>query len=176
MTMSTEISVEMHLPVAWAEAPQEATDGVLLLRVLDLLEASSQHYDEDGSEDALRWQAMEARIDLCLQLLGQLLARDAPRTPPTAILLSGVGASWRARSPLPVGQSGTLLLYLSRRILQPLVLPATVMTCVSDGEVWGVSVRFAILDEEFQDWLDKTVFRYHRRHISQLKRHHDDLT
>lgn len=173
--MSTEISVEMHIPLAWVETPMDAIDGALLLRVLDQMEAAPSHYEDDGGEESLRWQAMEARIDLCLQLLGQLLAKDAPRTQPTVVCLSGVGARWRASMPLNIGQSGNLLLYLSRRIPQPLVLPATVVHCAADGAGWQVHVHFSMLDEEFQDWLDKTVFRYHRRYISQLKRQHDDL-
>ncbi len=170
----TAISIQLDVPVEWREQPSVTTDGVLLLRVLELLEAAPLHFDDNGSEESLRWQALEARVDLCLTLLGNILARDTPIPPAVEVFLSGEGATWLHATPLLPGISGTFAVYPSLRIPQALLLPAHVIQCRAVADQWQVTVRFDALATDLQDWLDKMVFRYHRRQISQLRRHDED--
>lgn len=173
--MPTAITIHADLPVVWhPNAPPAGSDGVLLLRVLSLLEAAPPHYDEDDSLEVLRWQALEARMDLCLQLLGQILLRDGPLPQVCPLQLSGEGASWQSQVPMQAGEFGTLALYLSPRIPQPLLLPARLITVQALTQGWQVEARFELGDVELQDWLDKTIFRRHRREIFERKHSHDE--
>lgn len=174
--MPTAIAIHADLPLAWhADQAPVAGDGVLLLRVLSLLEASPPHLDDEDGPDSVRWQALEARIDLCLQLIGQLLARGAPLPPVASVALNGESARWRAAAPIAPGGRGALGLYLSPRIPQALLLPAVITGCSPDGDRWLVDAHFELHDDELQDWLDKTIFRRHRREIFDRKHpSHDD--
>ncbi|QDQ25214.1 hypothetical protein FNU76_01965 [Chitinimonas arctica] len=173
--MAAALSIDLDLPLAWLHAaPPPGTDGVLLLRVLALLEAAPPHLDDEDGPEALRWQALEARVDLTLQLLGQLLARGEPLPPTRPLVLHGGGASWLAATALPVGDVGTLVLHLSPRIPQPLYLSAHIDSCLAEAGGWRVNCSFQHLDAELQDWLEKTIFRRHRREIFERKHPHDD--
>ncbi|MGQ5522962.1 PilZ domain-containing protein [Chitinimonas sp. PSY-7] len=174
--MPTHIKIHADLPLAWySDEPQAGSDGILLLRVLALLEAAPPNYNEDDSVETLRWQGLEARVDLCMMLLGQLLLRDGLLPDVCPVELSGEGASWTSPGKLSSGQHGTLALYLSPRIPQPLLLPASLTDVQQkDDGSWLVQARFELGDLELQDWLDKTIFRRHRREIFERKHAHDD--
>lgn len=175
--MNTAISITMHIPLGWRSGKADGGAGILTLRVLELMEAAPLRYDEEGSEETLRWQALEARVDLCLQMLAQLLARDSALPAEQEVQLSGTGAHWRSEQANMVGEHGSLALYLSPQVPQALLLPARITACQQVEQGWLTSVQFERLDPELQDWLDKTIFRHHRRQISQLRRHaHDDET
>ncbi|HEY9102092.1 PilZ domain-containing protein [Chitinimonas sp.] len=173
--MAPTLTIKLDAPLAWqASAGTTNTDGVLLLRVLALQEAAPPHLDEEDGPDALRWQAMEARLDLTLQLLGQLLARGEPAPPARTLELSGEGARWQSTAPQAVGSEGLLALYLSPSIPQALQLPARVTQCqeIAAGQ-WQIEVSFQHRDAELQDWLEKTIFRRHRREVYERKHSHD---
>lgn len=174
--MPTAIKIHADLPLVWhPQAGPAGTDGVLLLRVLALLEAAPPHYDEEDSAELQRWQAMEARVDLCLHLLGQLLLRDGPLPQVCPVSLSGDSASWCSEQELPIGQQGTLALYLSPRIPQPLLLPAQITAAEQlPAGGWQLEAQFRLGDDELQDWLDKTIFRRHRREIFERKHAHEE--
>ncbi|WP_269533187.1 PilZ domain-containing protein [Chitinimonas sp. BJYL2] len=174
--MTTPLSIRFAMPISWLDSPPVTTiDPVLLLRVLALLEASPAHLDDDDSPDALRWQSLEARVELMLQMVGQLLARGDCLPPLQEIELSGAGVSWNSVSPVPVGKAGYVGIYLSPRIPQPLVLSATIRECELTGSGdYRLDATFEQIDAEVQDWIEKTVFRRHRRQIFEKKHPHDD--
>jgi hypothetical protein len=170
--MPTAVAITVDIPFIWKAGPVPAvTDGVLLLRVLSMLEATPPHFDEDESPEALRWQAMEARLDLCVQMLGQLLARGDLPSRHCEVKLSGERCSWSSAQAVAIGEAGAVGLNLSPRIPQILWLPATIAECTPQGDVWSIAAQLTISDSELQDWLDKTIFRHHRREIYERKRH-----
>ncbi|WP_460536934.1 PilZ domain-containing protein [Chitinimonas naiadis] len=174
--MPPTLSIKLNAPMAWLpEQTPIGTDGVLLLRVLALQEAAPPHLDEEDGPDALRWQAMEARLDLTLQLLGQLLARGEPLPARQQLELNGEGARWATKQAITIGSKGTLALHLSPGIPQALQLPAQVTACneLAPGQ-WQIEARFQHLDVELQDWLEKTIFRRHRREVFERKHPHDE--
>lgn len=175
--MQSPLSIQLTVPVQWHAASEvyEHSDGVLLLRVLSLMEASASHIDDDDSIDALRWHALEARVDLTLQLLGQLLLRGASPPPLAVVALSAESAVCAMIQPLTVGEVGTLALHLSPRIPQALMLQARVEQCVQQNdEHYAVHFGFIGMHPELQDWLAKTIFRRHRREIFERKHALDD--
>jgi hypothetical protein len=145
----------------------------LLLRVLALWEATTALDDEAVTPDSLRWQALESRVDLCLALLGQLLARSSHRPDRCAVSLSGEHLVWVAAQPLTPGTGGCASLWLSTSMPQPLRLRATIMTCEPAVDGWRITANIRPDNEELQDWLDKTIFRRHRREISERRHRHD---
>lgn len=141
------------------------------MRVIALLEAAPPHFDDDDSDEAIRWQAMEARLDLCIQLVGQLLIQHAPLSETCPVNITSEEITWRSASALAKGSVGAIGLYLSPQVPQPLWLPAEVSSCEPLGDAWSITAQYRGLDDELQDWLDKTIFRRHRREISERKRH-----
>lgn len=170
--MPNAVAIHTDMPVYWRpEGVPVGANSTLLLRVIALLEAAPPHFDEDDSEEAMRWQAMEARLDLCIQLVGQLLVQHAPLPQPCPVNITSEEVTWCNPAELAPGSVGAIGLYVSPQVPQPLWLPARVIRCASAKQGWTITAQYVGMDEELQDWLDKTIFRRHRREISERKRH-----
>ena len=79
-----------------------------------------------------------------------------------------MGATLQAEEPLAVGSHGILEISLRELIMQPLNLPAEVVSGGTPGES---RVRFLWLGETVADHIEKLVFRRHRRKIAGARQH-----
>jgi hypothetical protein len=78
--------------------------------------------------------------------------------------LSAQAVAWKSDSLPPAGSAVLITLHISSRLPQPLRLTAIVKR---SGQ-GGAEAVFTHLGEELQDWLERTVFRQHRRHIQAM--------
>jgi len=127
---------------------------------------SAQHMGkQDGSAHDL--ERVEAKLNLLIQLVNQLLQSNQPVPEPQTVHLSAQGMHWYSATAL---ESGTLLrlhLYLAAEIAQPIRLCAR----VTDFTDKHVRVVFLDLDEKEEDMLAKWIFRIHRRGIALARQH-----
>lgn len=161
------VSVTLTLPLqmaAWAShdaARQASRDfaNLTLLNGLAALDKPAADLHADNS-DSPQLQRLEAKIDLGLQMLGQLLNANAPLPAQHDVLLSAQALAWRSSTPPPATEL-QLQLFIDSRIPQPLQLKARLDG--QQGEYWVA--RFVDVSEALQDALDRAVFRWHRRQV-----------
>lgn len=161
-----------HLPLAWhvaGEAPEQAvisqanTEVLRVIASLDEPTASPHAEDSERGQELLR---LEAKLDLALDLIGQLLRREVALPAKTAVRLAATGIDWDgAELPRP-GEHVEVEVFLDERYPRPLLLHAEV-TAVAAGRVHA---RFTLVDSELQDELEKFIFRHHRRSIAHRRR------
>jgi hypothetical protein len=106
---------------------------------------------------------LDFKLNLLLDLAGQLLAQSQTRLQSVPIRLNSLGASWRSDEIPPPGQHGILEVVIRDIVVQPLNLPAEVVPSEKPGEA---RVRFTALGEVVADHIEKLVFRRHRRKIA----------
>jgi len=107
---------------------------------------------------------LDLKINLLLDMVGQLLAANRPRPPAVPVRFNALGGMWRGTAPLPeAGQQGVAEIYLHDCLAQPLRLPGRVTNVTPDGQV---KVRFAPVGESVADLIEKLAFRRHRRQIA----------
>lgn len=173
------VSFQARLPLAWraAEALSEETvhawmhTNAVLLRALATMEVPQLERDsEPGAENEKRLERLEAKLDLALDLLARLLARDAARPQRYPATLSATAIEWLCNDAPPSGNL-VISLYLDPRLPQPLQLPAEVMASSLTPDGRRTLAEFRQLDEETQEWLERLVFRQHRRHIQASRGH-----
>lgn len=111
-------------------------------------------------DDAPQLQRLEAKLDLGLQLLAQLLGNQTALPPTQSLLLSAQALAWRDPNPPPADDLH-LELFIDARIPQPLQLKGRLDR--QDGDYW--IVRFCAVPDAVQDGLDRAVFRWHRRQV-----------
>lgn len=171
-----ELAFQGVLPVLWRPAPGPpdadtaasiADRNQQLLQAWDAMEehgpVEKQKADENGpyAADLMR---LERKMNLLLDLVGQILATNRPRPTPTSVRFNALGAVWRGTPPLPeAGAQGTLEVYLHDCLAQPLRLPGRVTNVTPDG---NVKARFVPLGEPVADLIEKMAFRRHRRQIA----------
>ncbi len=161
------VSVTLTLPLqmaAWVShdaALQASRDfaNLTLLNGLAALDKPAADLHADNP-DSPQLQRLEAKIDLGLQMLGQLLNANSPLPAQHDVLLSAQALAWRCNTPPPATEL-QLQLFIDSRIPQPLQLKARLDG--QQGDFWVV--RFVEVSEALQDALDRAVFRWHRRQV-----------
>jgi hypothetical protein len=169
-----ELAVQDVLPLAWRVLPQAADPDAAAsfmernARVLQAREALDQlgpvEKPDENAPNAADLMRLELKINLLLDLVGQVLATSRPRPQPLPVRFNAQGAVWRSPAPLPeAGATGVLEIYLHDALAEPLRLPGRVSNVTPDGHV---KVRFAPVTETVSDLLEKLCFRRHRRQIA----------
>ncbi|MBI5753362.1 MAG: PilZ domain-containing protein [Hydrogenophilales bacterium] len=160
------ITLHAHLPLAWAATasfPQpliaEWMHGNLVcLQALAALESHDREIDASATGEHAAGR-LEAKVDLLLQLVGELMRKQQPAPPRVEVILGADEVIWDAATPIAAGSEGVLTLFLSPRLHWPLTFPVHV-TGVQGTKVHAKLIH---LSEDAQEWLERTLFRYHRR-------------
>jgi hypothetical protein len=169
-----ELAFQGVLPVLWRpshgtlDADTAASLADRNQQVLQAWDALEEHgpveKPDENSPYAADLMRLERKMNLLLDLVGQILATNRPRPTPASVRFNALGAVWRGTPPLPeTGAQGTLEVYLHECLAQPLRLPGRVTNVTPDG---NVKARFLPLGESVADLIEKMAFRRHRRQIA----------
>jgi hypothetical protein len=170
--MADGVRIERHLPLEWTAQdsfdPAEIADwmhgNTRVLQALASLETLAREGEGESRIDP-ELARLEAKVDLALALVAELVRSSRPFPPTTWVSLGSEGLEWAATG-IATGSRGVVSVYLSPRLPWPLRLPVEV-TAVHPGRV---TARLLHLNEETQHWLDRTVFRHHRRTVQSRPR------
>jgi hypothetical protein len=169
-----ELAYEDVLPVGWRPLAAQL-DAVAAASLADrnvkslqtcaaLDEAGPVERQDENSPNATDLQRLEFKLNLVLDLLGQIVAASLPRPPAASVRFNSRGACWRMAAPLPEpGALGLLDIYLRDGIAQPLTLALCVTEVTPDGVVTGYAMPPG---ETVADLIEKLAFRRHRRRVA----------
>lgn len=176
VVLHNELAYEDVLPVGWralAKPLDLAAVAALTERNVRTLQVCAT-IEEQGpvekaeekslhSADLLR---LEVKMNLVLELMGQLLAAQQPRPRPAPLRFNALGAVWKTTTPPKVGDQGLLDIHLRECLAQPLTLIANVTHVSASGEV---KVWFTPPGEATADLIEKLAFRRHRRLVAGVR-------
>lgn len=164
----TGVHLSASLPLKWQ--PKDAFSGeelaewmhgnVVVLQALANLESLTKESDTEHRIDH-NIARLEAKLDLTLTLVGELLRRQTPLPPAVPMALTSETIAWQSAQAIAPHAKGVVALYLSSRLPWPLMLPAEVIAS-QDGKI---RAKLTHMSEEAQEWLDRTLFRHHRRAV-----------
>lgn len=168
------LSIESTIPLGWVPEPAMTAAGreshrntnIALLRALAALESQGTEYEHEKQEAVQKaLEHVESKLDLMLLMVAGLIRAGASLPPEKHMMLYGDHVVWHehAENFPQVGQRLMLSLYLSSRLPQPLHMSATVTSVETLVAETRISAAFDAQDEEFSEWLTRTIFRYHRR-------------
>jgi len=176
VVLHNELAYEDVLPVGWRPLAKPLDLGavaVLTERNVRTLQVCAT-IEEQGpvekaedksmhSNDLLR---LEVKMNLLLELMGQILAAQQPRPAPAALRFNALGAVWQTATPPRNGEQGLLDIWLRDCLAQPLTLIANVTQVTTDGRV---KATFTPPGEATADLIEKLAFRRHRRHVAGVR-------
>jgi hypothetical protein len=174
IVLHNELAYEEVLPVNWAplsgtmDAAVAAGFSERNVRLLQALAAIEDHGVSDKPDDSgPDLTRLDFKINLLLDLVGQLLVANRPRPLPVAIRFNAQGAVWHAPAPLPpTGGQGMVEIHLRDFLAEPLRLMGTLTAVSAEGEV---EARFAPVGESVADLLERLIFRHHRRQVAGIR-------
>jgi hypothetical protein len=168
-----ELAFQDVLPVVWRQMPNPADRDMAAgfmernLQVLQAWDAMDEHAVDKPDESAAYAAdiiRLDLKINLLLDMVGQLLAANRPRPPSVPVRFNALGGMWRGTAPLPeAGEQGVAEIYLHDCLAQPLRLPGRVTNVTPDGQV---KVRFVPVGESVADLIETLAFPRHRRQIA----------
>lgn len=177
VVLNDELAYEDVLPVAWRPL-REPLDAVAMaaltdrnVKTLQVGAAIEEHGPVDKQDEksphAADLQRLEIKMNLVIELLGQILAASTPRPRPTSIRFNALGATWRAGDAQPQANSlGILDIHLRECLAQPLSLVARIVSVSPEGVVKATVVPPG---EATADLIEKLAFRRHRRQVAGVR-------
>ncbi len=138
---------------------------------LDDLSVGERPDDERSGE----LQRLEFKVNLILDMLGELYAQRVDFPAARSIKLGALSVAWQLKEDDPgmaPGACVSLHLYLTQRYPRPLVLHGKISRVFKEGEQMGDWLEVALLPmpQQTQDSLEKFVFRQHRRSVAFSRR------
>lgn len=177
---TTGLVYEDHLPLHWKEVteplaaagwPPLHENNEDVLRSLSMLEEHPQEIAEEHPAVAHELRRLDFKLNLLLDMVGLLVARDLALPERIAVRLTAQGLEWGTEQPPVRGVLVRLELYLSTRLPRPLLLHARIQQLQPAGQgLTRVAAVFEHLSELEADWLEKIIFVHHRRQVAHARR------
>lgn len=162
-------------PVSWrtldtAREPDFETLNSANEQTLRLLAAVEEYFPESVDEHGQSHEAarLELKLNLLLELVGELLAAQRSLPAPRPIRLNARGVEWHQAGgdvPQP-DQRLAVDLYLSTEVPRPLRLLVAVVQVQAAADEAIVTAAIEPMSESVVDLLEKFIFRRHRRSIA----------
>jgi Atypical PilZ domain, cyclic di-GMP receptor len=136
--------------------------------------ASEPKADDDSQvlEDLHR---LEHKVNVLIQLVAKLVAREQSMPEAVAWRLYATGIEWQAETaPATPGSAGQVLIYVSRQFPQPLRFPGKIMPPRHDEAGTWQGFAFEGLSVAVTEGLERLIFRHHRRAVAGVRTHPRD--
>ena len=146
-------------------------DNSRFLKALAALSEGAPDAGEELPQTAAELQRLDLKLNLLLEIVGELLANQRTLPAPTKVRLGHTGIEWLSEDCPPSGAHVCIEVYLRSELPSPLKFHGVAV--LTDAEAGSgsasrrVQVRFAGLNPALQDDLEKFIFRRHRRSIAQ---------
>ena len=172
-----QMAYEDYMPLSWQNltvVPGAATLTTLTERNLKALQVcafTEPHSAADAVDEKLPFAVdlhrLDAKLNLVMDVLGQILAASVAMPPSTVTRFNALGARWQAVGALPaVGAQGLLKIHLQECLAQPLTFLAHITSVSDDGLV---RAQFTPPGEATADLIEKLAFRRHRRQVAGVR-------
>jgi len=143
------------------------------LRMLWYMQESFHELPEHYHELLPVFQRLDNKIDMLMQMVGQVVSQSVQLPRSTRIRLCSTKMSWLSPSQVELSTKWKIECYLLASIPIPLTIVGNVLAVRPEGEHFWIDVELEPLGEQLSDLLDKIIFRAHRRAVAK-QRHAGD--
>jgi Atypical PilZ domain, cyclic di-GMP receptor len=173
-SLGTGLVLQDRVPLRWRPAQAHEDDPVRLqlaneeaLRVILSLDAHHVEGGDENPELAHEIERLESKINLLLELVGQVLASQLKIPDAVPVRLSAREIAWQSPEPTPTAGDGIVEVYVCTRYPRPLLLPVRFRPARLQS--W-THADLGELGEPVQELMEKLIFRHHRRQIAASRR------
>lgn len=169
LAFTDNISIDW-LPVE--QTPDEARLAMVnesnetFLRAVSVVGAFAGELSEEEVGISQEIARLDLKMNLLLDLVSQLIYQQADIPPKTEVTVSSEAIEWRGDNIPGPGATVFVKAYIQHGTPKPLCFYGEV---ISDGEAFAAGiarVRYLGLSDSAQSWLDKLIFRHHRREVA----------
>ena len=174
-----ELAYDDVLPVRWRAASgpisesfrRSCADGNLkILQAAAVLEEHAppeKNKQDDHSQFHADIVRLDMKLNMLMEMVGQVLAAQQPRPESMPIRFNKLGAVWTHKGTLPTAaSSGMLEVYLKESMAEPLRLIGRIASVSQDARV---KIQFDPMTQAVADLIEKLAFRLHRRQVADAR-------
>ena len=170
------LAIEDILPITWEAADFRQSAGLehanedtaRALQAIAVYEETPRSPTEDLRKASSDSSRLEAKIDLLLSLVANIVSERLGLPDPRPLILRGRSIEWQPGMEFAAakGDTGFVSIWANTNIPLPLRLPCRVDSSMQrNGFLWWRG-RFEFLSPQVRDGLDQVIFRHHRRQIA----------
>jgi hypothetical protein len=170
------LSIEDIVPVAWENADFTRSaalehaneDTSRALQAIAVYEETPRSPTEDLVHSRSEGSRLEAKLDLMLSLLSNIVSERVEMPEPRAIILRNGSFEWQLDSMADIGRgdTGITSVWINTHLPLPLRLPCRVDGVIERNGYSWVQSRFEFLAPNVRDALGQVIFRHHRRQVA----------
>ncbi len=161
-------------------------DAAELLRINNenqqilVLDASleERHPVDPKDDDAImrhELERLESKLNVIMQLLSRLLARENIVPADRKVRLAPDGIAWDHDVALTLESVGVAALHINRSLPYPLELVGRVVGCQQTDGIYRVAFAFEGVAANVIELLEKMIFRHHRRAVADARSAHRNV-
>lgn len=136
------------------------------LRAVSAISEFSKEVTEDSQGLAQEVARLDLKLNLLLDLVSQLIYKQLDIPEMSQVTISSSEIEWEGKSIPEPGQTVFLQVYIQRGTPKPLCFYGEVVSTSDDYSAGRAKVRYVGLLGSAQTWLDKLIFRHHRREVA----------
>lgn len=169
---------EGELPLLWSVVDAMPSDSRLasvnvaneaLIRSCETLEDSSHTLTDESVELAHELLRIESKLNLVLELLSDVLRRQADTPDVRTVRFNAAGLEWSGRNAPPVGSLVRVDLYACPGLPRALEIYGEVISYRQEGDFGLTTLTLRGVSQSVADGLERMVFRRHRREVAQIR-------
>lgn len=170
---------EDMLPLEWRRLDREPDEAYIahvnesnddMLRMLAIMEERGLEKLDDGTNMAAEITRLETKINLLLDMVGQILANHLLLPEHIPVRVGSRGIEFADTKPPGDHDLIVFTLYLHQRYPRPLEVIGRVVSVDDTGHgAYWVRVKYERLTPSVEDWLEKFIFRRHRRLVAHTR-------
>jgi hypothetical protein len=172
------------VPMRWRKSEDEIKPSQLIriddsneeiLRFISVLDDyGSETASDSRSSNTGDITRIEHKVNLILDLVSQILVHNVDLPDAVPIRMSASGIQWQCDTRLDIGQYIFLDIYFYHNYPRPIVLVGQVQGVDKLGAGYDTRVGFEYMSDMVRRWLDKIIFRHHRRVVAHARRQSQD--
>ena len=145
----------------------ESTEEIL--RIFYVLDEYHAEPEDEHNPLAQELKRIDFKVNLVLDLVGQILSNSLSIPAPVDMQLSAQGIAWLNTKAPDVGDLIHMEIYLKPKFPRPINMYARVKSTDPVQTNLRIEAHFEYMSEQVSNWLEKIVFRQHRRMIAQTR-------
>jgi len=150
---------EAHLALV-----NESNDS--FLRAVSAIGEFSREIPEEDPGISQEIARLDLKVNLLLDLVGQLIYKQLNIPEKSRVTVSGNEIEWQASDTPEPGLTVFVQAYIQHGTPKPLCFYGKVVSSQEDHDSGRARVRYVGLCGSAQSWLEKLIFRHHRREIA----------
>lgn len=174
-TSSGGLSFTDNISILWKPVDYQPDDSHLalvndsnetFLRAVSAISELAKDVSEDSPAISQEISRIDLKLNLLLDLVSQLIYQQSNIPEVTQVTVSSHEIKWRGDE-LPAPDTTVFIqVYIQRGTPKPLCFYGRVISSRDDRGAGCARVRYIGLCGSAQAWLDKLIFRHHRREVA----------